>query len=92
MSQEYRNTVMKQVGQMAEAAKIKIRTQRQDARTALKRVKSMSSQDESMLEKKVRCWSVKSLELTCQIQEQTDRNSGQIEAASVVKTKEIKSS
>jgi ribosome recycling factor len=68
MSQEYRDTMVKQVHSMAESAKIKIRNHRQDARTALKKRKSMPQDESRRLEK--------------EIQELTDKTCHKADAAS----------
>lgn len=46
MSGEYRETLAKQVAQMAEHTKQRVRTQRQDARTALKKIQKAISKDD----------------------------------------------
>jgi ribosome recycling factor len=75
MSQEYRETLIKQVHQMAEAAKGKVRVHRQDARTALKKRKSMSQDLSRRLEK--------------EIQTETDKHCLQIDNLSKEKSQAI---
>ena len=52
MSQEYRDGIVKQISQMSEGAKTRIRVQRQDARTALKK-SDANKEDEKRAEKEV---------------------------------------
>ena len=78
MSQEYRDTLTKQVHTMAEAAKGKIRVHRQDGRTALKKRKSLSQDMSRRLEK--------------EIQDLTDRNCHQVDQISKEKIKSIQQS
>ena len=54
MSQEYRHGLVKQLGQMSEHTKGQIRHVRQDARSAIKKLKHTSQDETRRLENSVR--------------------------------------
>lgn len=79
MSQEYRNTIAKQVSSMAETSKVRVRGHRQDARNALKKHSKLMAQD-----------AMRDMENT--IQEATDKSCKQIDQLAKEKSFEIQKS
>ncbi|KAJ8331247.1 hypothetical protein O5D80_000803 [Batrachochytrium dendrobatidis] len=76
MAKEFRETIIKNIGRIAEACRVRIRSARADARTALKRTSLKPNSDQSrMLEK--------------DIQQLTDKYIKDTDAAVLAKEKEI---
>eukprot|EP00842_Homolaphlyctis_polyrhiza_P006342 jgi/Hompol1/6709/HPOL_001640-RA len=75
LSQEYKQTIIKNISQIAEAAKTRVRSSRADARTALKRISSLTTDQNKKLEK--------------DIQTVTDKYSAEIDTIATAKQKEI---